>query len=97
MGTEKERKPRGANRGADRESSGGEELTASRRQALARLGFAAALAYTAPTVLHLDRSAKAQILPSCQNPPGGPPDPSCNGFSPFGGPESEGGGEAPAQ
>ncbi len=54
-------------------------LTASRRQALARLGFAAAVAYSAPTILHLDRSAKAQILPSCENPPGGgPPDPSCN-------------------
>jgi len=54
------------------------ELTASRRQALARLGFAAAVAYAAPTILHLDRTAKAQVLPSCINPPGVPPDPSCN-------------------
>lgn len=54
------------------------ELTASRRQALARLGFAAAVAYAAPTILHLDRTAKAQVLPSCINPPGAPPDPSCN-------------------
>ena len=48
------------------------ELTASRRQALARLGFAAAVAYAAPTILHLDRSAKAQVLPSCEPPPGLP-------------------------
>ena len=82
---------------ARREGSDTEEVTANRRQALARLGFAVAVAYAAPTVLHLDRSAKAQILPSCENPPGGPPDPSCNCFSPFGGPEGEGGGEAPAQ
>lgn len=39
----------------------------SRRKALARLGIAAAVAYTAPTVLHLDRSANAFILPTpCQ-------------------------------
>ena len=35
-----------------------------RRQALARLGLGVAVAYTAPTVLHLDRSAKA-VQPSC--------------------------------
>ena len=52
-------------------------LTASRRQALARLGFAAAVVYAAPTILHLDRSAKAQVLPSCINPPGVPPNPNC--------------------
>ncbi|HEX6101507.1 MAG TPA: hypothetical protein VF031_00535 [Alphaproteobacteria bacterium] len=72
-------------------------MTASRRQALARLGFATAVAYAAPTILHLDRSAKAQILPSCENPPGGgPPDPSCNGLNPLsGGSEATGGGETP--
>jgi hypothetical protein len=48
------------------------ELTASRRQALARLGFAAAVAYASPTILHLDRSAKAQTGPSCTPPPGQP-------------------------
>ena len=53
------------------------ELSATRRQALRRLGFTAAVAYAAPTILHLDRSAKAQVLPSCRNPPGAPPDPSC--------------------
>lgn len=73
------------------------EITASRRQALTRLGLTVAVAYAAPTVLHLDRSAKAQILPSCENPPGGPPDPSCNGFSPFDGPQSPGGDPAPAE
>jgi len=36
----------------------------SRRKALAKLGIAAAIAYTAPTVLHLDRSANAFILPT---------------------------------
>lgn len=36
----------------------------SRRAALAKLGLGAAVAYTAPTVLHLDRSAKA-VQPSC--------------------------------
>jgi hypothetical protein len=69
MGTEKERE----------QATAAEMLTPSRRQALARLGFATAVAYAAPTILHLDRSAKATILPSCENPPGGgPPDPSCN-------------------
>ena len=38
------------------------ELT--RRRALAKLGLAAAAAYVAPTVVHLDRSAKA-VTPSC--------------------------------
>jgi hypothetical protein len=70
MGTEKER---------ERAVAAAGEMTPSRRQALARLGFAGAVAYVAPTILHLDRSAKATILPSCENPPGGgPPDPSCN-------------------
>jgi len=32
-----------------------------RRTALARLGIAATLAYSAPTVLHLDRSANATL------------------------------------
>ena len=36
----------------------------SRRQALTRLGLGAAVAYSAPTVLHLDRSARA-VMPSC--------------------------------
>ena len=69
------------------------ELSATRRQALRRLGFTAAVAYAAPTILHLDRSAKAQVLPSCRNPPGAPPDPSCQaadpqGFTPQSGPRS---------
>lgn len=36
----------------------------SRRAALARLGLGVAVVYTAPTVLHLDRSVNAQIVPS---------------------------------
>lgn len=39
----------------------------SRRTALAKLGLGAAVAYTAPVVLHLERSARA-VQPSC---PGG--------------------------
>ena len=71
-------------------------MTPSRRQALARLGFATAVAYAAPTILHLDRSAKATILPSCENPPGGgPPDPSCNGLNPLEGTDPMLGGEPP--
>ena len=34
-----------------------------RRQALARLGLGVAVAYTAPTVLHLDRSAEMTFSP----------------------------------
>jgi len=58
------------------------DLSATRRQALKRLGLTAAVAYTTPTILHLDRSAKAQVLPSCRNPPGAPPDPSCQSADP---------------
>ncbi len=36
----------------------------SRRKALARLGLGAAIAYTAPTILHLNRNAQA-VQPSC--------------------------------
>ncbi len=36
----------------------------TRRAALARLGLGAAIAYSAPTVLHLDRSANATIRPT---------------------------------
>lgn len=48
-----------------------------RRAALAKLGLTVAVAYAAPTILHLDRSAKAQILPSCEPPPGDPLPPGC--------------------
>ncbi len=41
-----------------------EKPSVSRRQALSRLGLGVAVAYSAPTVLHLDRSAKA-VQPSC--------------------------------
>ena len=41
----------------------------SRRKALARLGLMAGIAYAAPVVLHLDRSANARVLPTpCPRP-----------------------------
>ena len=43
----------------------------SRRRALARLGIAAGIAYSAPTIVRLDRSANAKVLPSPCPPPGG--------------------------
>ncbi|MDA0786985.1 MAG: hypothetical protein O3B37_11925 [Proteobacteria bacterium] len=43
----------------------------SRRKALARLGLAAGVAYAAPTIVQLDRSANAKNLPSPCPPPGG--------------------------
>ena len=47
----------------------------SRRKALTRLGLGVAVAYTAPTILHLDRSANA-VQPSCSG--GGKGNPWCN-------------------
>ena len=41
-----------------------EKPSASRRKALSRLGLGVAVAYVAPTILHLDRSAQA-VQPSC--------------------------------
>lgn len=43
---------------------------ASRREALLRLGLATAVAYSAPTLVRVDRSANAQILPTPCRPPG---------------------------
>ena len=40
------------------------EPALDRRQALARLGLGVAVAYAAPTILRLDRSARA-VQPSC--------------------------------
>lgn len=37
----------------------------SRREALARLGLGTAVAYSAPTVLRLDRSSAKGVQPSC--------------------------------
>ena len=42
----------------------------SRRKALARLGLAAGVAYAAPTIVRLDRSANAKVLPTPCPPPG---------------------------
>jgi hypothetical protein len=38
-----------------------------RRTALARLGLTAVAIYAAPSVVHLDRSANAQVRPSCNS------------------------------
>jgi len=46
----------------------------SGRAALAKLGLAVGVAYAAPVVLKLDRSANAKILPT----PCPPPDGNCN-------------------
>ena len=51
----------------------------NRRQALARLGLGAAVAYSAPTILHLDRSANA-VQPSCTGK--GKGNPWCKGSQP---------------
>jgi hypothetical protein len=44
------------------EAADGPDL--SRRTALTRLGLAATAAYVAPTILHIDRSANALVVPS---------------------------------
>ncbi len=41
----------------------------TRRKALVRLGLAAGVAYAAPTIVHLDRSANAKNLPTPCPPP----------------------------
>ena len=45
----------------DHKTDSGKTTKLSRRTALARLGIGAAVAYSAPTVVHLDRSANAQL------------------------------------
>jgi hypothetical protein len=40
------------------------ETKLTRRTALARLGLAATAAYVAPTIMHIDRSANAFVVPS---------------------------------
>ena len=40
------------------------EIKLTRRAALARLGLAATAAYVAPTIMHIDRSANALVVPS---------------------------------
>jgi hypothetical protein len=55
-------------------SSSGAPASASRRRALARLGLATAVAYSVPTLVRIDRSARAIVLPSpCDDPPNFPP------------------------
>jgi hypothetical protein len=45
----------------DRKAKPGDTAVLSRRAALARLGIGTALAYSAPTIVHLDRSANATL------------------------------------
>lgn len=45
--------------------NGAESPKVDRRLALKRLGLGVAVAYVAPTVLHLDRSGNAAVNPSC--------------------------------
>ncbi len=53
------------NRGQNKAGTDGPDL--ARRRALARLGLGAAVAYVAPTIVHLDRSANAKVRPTpCQ-------------------------------
>jgi hypothetical protein len=67
-------------------SSDASPLSTSRRRALARLGLATAVAYSVPTLVRIDRSARAIILPTpCDDPPNFPPDdppPFCPGDGP---------------
>ena len=56
------------------EPSSNAPASASRRRALARLGLATAVAYSVPTLVRIDRSARAIVLPSpCDDPPNFPP------------------------
>lgn len=59
--------------GVEKDSASGPQAgRLSRRAALARLGLAGAAAYAAPTLVRIDRSANAQILPTPCKPPGRP-------------------------
>jgi hypothetical protein len=50
----------------------------SRRRALARLGLGAAVAYVAPSVVHLDRSNAQTVTPTpCPPPKKGTVNPGC--------------------
>ena len=63
----------------------------TRRGALAKLGIAATVAYTAPTILQLDRSANAKARPSPCTRPGrcGPRDDRGGGRGGGGGDDSD--------
>ena len=45
----------------DQNEKSGDKTEMSRRAALARLGIGVAIAYSAPTIVHLDRSANATL------------------------------------
>jgi|TARA_R110002072_G_scaffold19100_8_gene71108 hypothetical protein len=77
-----------------------EDAQDSRRKALAKLGLTALVAYSVPTLVRIDRSANAQVLPSPCPPPGSglprpnycPPDSGDPGGGPPGGSSPPGGG-----
>lgn len=62
-------------------TSPGDKSTLSRRTALARLGLGVAVAYSAPTVLRLDRSVHA-VQPSCTGKGKGKGNPWCKASRP---------------
>jgi len=41
------------------------DMSIGRRAALAKLGLSVLVVYAAPSIVHLDRSANAQVRPSC--------------------------------
>lgn len=82
-----EESDRKANTASVGPSSEGESApSAGRRRALAKLGLAAAVAYSVPTLVRIDRSARAIVLPSpCDDPPNVPPGSPSPPFCPGGG------------
>ncbi|MGO1119618.1 hypothetical protein ACTL6U_12965 [Rhodovibrionaceae bacterium A322] len=75
-------------------------VSPSRRKALAKLGLTAVAAYSVPTLVRIDRSANARVLPSPCPPPGSglprpphcPPDSGTPGGGPPGSPPTPPGG-----
>lgn len=49
----------------DKDSKSRPDKSIKRRAALMKLGLSALAVYAAPSVVHLDRSANAQVRPSC--------------------------------
>lgn len=62
----------------ERGKPAGEKPRLGRREALVRLGLSALVVYSAPTILHLDRQARA-VQPSCTGKGKGKGNPWCKG------------------